>query len=71
MVVAEAKRRSTKTQGAMKTAAAYITTFAARFALSMDWSKQSMLDYLKREWPLLLFIIGTIIGMIIGLLYVA
>lgn len=29
-----------------------------------------MIDYLREEWPLLLFILGTILGTVIGLLWV-
>jgi len=49
MVVAETKQRSTKTQGATKTAAVCTATSETLAATLTDWLKQSMLESFSVE----------------------
>lgn len=62
--------RYTSSTGSTKTGARFSSTYGLLLKSNATSFNLNMLEYLKQEWPLGLFILGTLLGTLIALLYI-
>lgn len=61
---------STSLVESTRTAAQFSRTYVLLPESNATSFNQSMIDYLRKEWPLAVFIVGTVIGTLLALLYI-